>query len=153
VLLGFTYLKEIIMTLDDIKREFASQVKLRGFDDKYIDKAEEKEIIQMAIAKGISFESARASLQQVCEKEGYMLESGVMKEAKNLLEVQAGSGKIDLRDFTDAIEFVKRRINGVRSDKQIKRMLCEMIDEEALRTTCGWLTNWFKSIKRSVGIN
>jgi len=77
------------MTLDDIKREFASQVKLRGFDDKYIDKAEEKEIIQLAIAKGISFESARSSLQQVCEQQGYQLESGVMKEAKNLLEVHA----------------------------------------------------------------
>ncbi len=140
------------MTLDDIKREFASQVKMRGFDDKYIDKQEEKEILQMAISKGVSFESARASIQQVCEKEGYTLESGVMKEAKQLLEVQAGTGKIDYRDFTDAISFVTKRINGVRSVKQVKRMLCEMIEEEALRVTSGWITSWFKKVKREVGL-
>ena len=37
------------MTLDEVKRQFVEQVKLRAYDDKYIDKNEEREILQIAL--------------------------------------------------------------------------------------------------------
>ena len=36
------------MSLEDVKKRFVEEVKLRAFDDKYIDKTEEREILQIA---------------------------------------------------------------------------------------------------------
>src|SRR5215211_5511848 len=69
--------KERAMTLDEVKRQFVEQVKLRAYDDKYIDKAEEREILQMALQQGVTVDSARQALAQVCEANGYVLESRV----------------------------------------------------------------------------
>ena len=41
------------MTLDEVKKRFVEEVKLRAYDDKYIDKNEEREILQIAIQQGV----------------------------------------------------------------------------------------------------
>ena len=48
------------MSLDEVKRQFVEQVKLRAYDDKYIDKNEEREILQIALQQGVTVDSARA---------------------------------------------------------------------------------------------
>src|SRR5436305_5207154 len=55
------------MDLDTVKKRFVEEVKLRAFDDKYIDKNEEREILQIALQQGIGVDGARAALAQVCE--------------------------------------------------------------------------------------
>src|SRR5207253_159098 len=69
--------KEWLMTmsLDDVKKRFVEEVKLRAYDDKYIDKNEEREILQIAIQQGIGVDPARAALVQVCDSQGYVMES------------------------------------------------------------------------------
>ena len=42
------------MSIDDIKKRFVNEIKLRAYDDKYIDKNEEREILQIAIQLGVS---------------------------------------------------------------------------------------------------
>ena len=79
------------MTLDEIKKRFVEDVKLRAFDDKYIDKTEEREILQVAIQQGVTIESARASLAQVCDGNGYVLESAVLRTLKDNLDIFAGN--------------------------------------------------------------
>ena len=44
------------MSIDDIKKRFVNEIKLRAYDDKYIDKNEEREILQIAIQLGVSIE-------------------------------------------------------------------------------------------------
>ena len=63
------------MAMEEVKKRFAEEIKLRGYDDKYIDKNEEREILQFAIAQGISIDTARAALAQVCDHDDYILES------------------------------------------------------------------------------
>ena len=70
------------MTLDEVKPQFVEQVKLRAYDDKYIDKGEEREILQLALQQGVTVDSARAALAQVCESNGYVLESTALKAVK-----------------------------------------------------------------------
>ena len=70
------------MSLDDLKRRFVDEIKLRAYDDKYIDRNEEREILQIAIQQGISIDSARHALFQVCEHEGYVIESSLLKLIK-----------------------------------------------------------------------
>ena len=50
------------MSEDEIKKRFVSEIELRGYDDKYIDRNEEREILQIAIQLGVSIDSARLAL-------------------------------------------------------------------------------------------
>src|SRR5271167_131077 len=107
--------KESTMTLDEVKRQFVEEVKLRAFDDKYIDKNEEREILQIALQQGVGVDGARAALGQVCEMQGYVLESKVLSEIKDLLDTLNGNdGKIDEKEFNDAVAMCKKRTQGKR---------------------------------------
>ena len=49
------------MSPDDIKKRIVNEIKARGYDDSYIDKNEEREIVQIAIQLGVTVESALAA--------------------------------------------------------------------------------------------
>jgi hypothetical protein len=141
------------MTLDEIKKQFVEQVKLRAYDDKYIDKGEEREILQLALQHGITVDSARAALAQVCEANGYVLESRVLADIKQSLEVAAGNdGKIDEKEYKDAVALLKIKCNNKKNDIQCRRMVCELIDEIGFKTSTGWFSNWFTAEKKAVGL-
>jgi len=141
------------MTLDEVKRQFVEQVKLRAYDDKYIDKNEEREILQMALQHGVTVDSARAALAQVCEGNGYVLESTAIAAVKEMIAIQAANdGKIDEKEFNDAVALMKVRTQGKKTDVQCKRMVVEIIDEASYKTSTGFFSNWFTRVKREVGI-
>jgi len=141
------------MNLDDIKRQFVEQVKLRAYDDRYIDKNEEREILQIALQNGITVDSARAALAQVCDTNGYVLESIAVKAVKELIEIQAGNdGKIDEKEFNDAVSMMKTRTQGKKNDVQCKRMVIEIIDDNNYKVKTGLFSNWFNRVKREVGM-
>lgn len=141
------------MDLESLKKEFVEQVKLRAYDDKYIDKTEEREVLQGALQKGVSVDSARAALAQVCEAQGFVLESKVRDELKDFLDTMAGNdGKIDEKEFTDALTMARKRTNGKRNDVQLKRMLIEIVDDNSYKTSKGLFSNWYARIKKEVGM-
>src|SRR5690349_10524805 len=132
------------MNLDDVKRQFVEQVKLRAYDDKYIDKTEEREILQIALQQGVTVDSARAALATVCEQNDYVLESTAIKAVKEMIEIQAGNdGKIDEKEFGDAVALLKVRTKGKKNDVQCKRMVLEIIDENNYKVKTGMFTNWY----------
>jgi len=140
------------MTLDEVKRQFVEQVKLRAYDDKYVDKGEEREILQLALQQGVTVDSARAALAQVCETNGYVLESSALKAVKELIDIQAGNdGKIDEKEFNDAVALLKSRTQGKRNDVQAKRMVIELIEENSYKIKTGMFSNWFARVKKEVG--
>ncbi len=141
------------MDLDDVKKRFVEEVKLRAYDDKYVDTNEEREILQSALAGGVTVDSARAALRQVCESEGYVLESVVRTELKDLLDTLAGNdGKVDEKEYKDAVTMCKKRTQGKRSDVQCKRMVLEIIGDNAYKTSKGMFSNWFSREKKEVGM-
>jgi hypothetical protein len=141
------------MSLDDVKRQFVEEVKLRAYDDKYIDKNEEREILQIAIQKGISVESARSALSQVCEAQGYVLESRVLGEVKDLIETFASNdGKIDEKEFNDAVTTLKKRCQGKRNDIQCKKMVIEVIQDNSYQVKEGLFNHWYSKVKKEVGM-
>lgn len=141
------------MTLDEIKRQFIEQVKLRAYDDKYIDKGEEREILQLALQQGITVDSARAALAQVCEANGYVLETSALKAVKELIDIQAANdGKIDEKEFNDALALLRTRTQGKKNDVQCKRMLVELIEDNSFKVKTGMFSNWFTRVKREVGL-
>ncbi len=141
------------MNLDEVKRQFVEQVKLRAYDDKYIDKNEEREILQIALQQGVTVDSARASLAQVCENNGYVLESRVLAQLKDLIDTFAGNdGKIDEKEFTDAVTTCKKATQGKKNDIQCKRMVLEIIEENSFKVKTGMFSNWYARAKKEVGM-
>jgi hypothetical protein len=141
------------MTLDEVKKRFVEEVKLRAYDDKYIDKNEEREILQIALQAGITVDSARAALGQVCENNGYVLESRVLNEVKDLIDTFASNdGKIDEKEFNDAVAMCKKRTLGKKNDVQIKRMVIQVIDDNSYKVKTGLFSNWFARVKKEVGV-
>jgi hypothetical protein len=140
------------MSLDEVKRQFVEQVKLRAYDDKYIDKNEEREILQIAIQQGVTVDSARAALAQVCESNGYVLESKALAQVKNVVETFAGNdGKIDEKEFNDAVTICKKETQGKKNDLQCKKMVIEIIEDNSFKVKTGMFSNWYKKVKGEVG--
>ncbi len=141
------------MNLDEVKRQFVEQVKLRAYDDKYIDKNEEREILQIALQHGVTVDSARAALAQVCEANGYVLESSALTAVKEMIQIQASNdGKIDEKEFNDAVALLKVRTQGKKNDIQCKRMVIEVIDDNNYKIKTGFFSDWYKRVKREVGM-
>jgi hypothetical protein len=141
------------MSLDEIKRQFVEQVKLRAYDDKYIDKAEEREILQIALQQGITVDSARAALAQVCEANGYVLESKVLIDVRGMLEIfAANDGKIDEKEFNDAVARCRQLMMGRKNDQACKRFVLEIMEDNNYVAKLGWFSNWLARVKREVGL-
>lgn len=144
---------EDTVNMDELKKQFVEQVKLRAYDDKYVDRQEEKEILQLALSQGITIDSARQALAQVCEKEGYVLESVILNDVKGLLEVfNQGDGRIDEKEFGDCVAKLKLGANGKLLDAQCKRMVLELIEDNAYRVQTGIFSNWYKRYRKEVGM-
>ena len=141
------------MSLDDVKRQFVEQVKLRAYDDKYIDKNEEREILQIALQQGVTVDSARSALAQVCEMNGYVLESRALAQIKDLIETFASNdGKIDEKEFKDAVSICKKATQGKKTEVQCKRMVLEIMQDNSYQPRTGWLSNWHANAKKEVGM-
>src|SRR5947209_8613966 len=141
------------MSLDEVKRQFVEQVKLRAYDDKYIDKNEEREILQIALQQGVTVDSARAALAQVCESNGFVLESSALQAVKEMIAIQAANdGKIDEKEFNDAVSLMKVRTQGKKNEMQCKRMVIEIIDDNNYKIKTGLFSNWYSRVKREVGV-
>ncbi len=141
------------MDLDTVKKRFVEEVKLRAYDDKYIDRDEEREILQIAIQQGVGVDGARAALGQVCDANGYVLESKVRASLKDVLDTLAGNdGQIDQKEFNDAVSICKKQTQGKRSDVQCKRMVVEIIEDNAYKTSKGWFSNWYTNVKKDLGM-
>jgi len=141
------------MSLEDVKKRFVEEIKLRAYDDKYVDKNEEREILQIAIQQGISVDSGRAALAQVCEAQGYILESSVLKDIRDQCETASGNdGKIDQKEFELIVGNAKRKIQGKKNDTQIKRMVVEVMEDAGLnKVKTGWFSDWYTQVKKDVG--
>src|SRR5262245_27901191 len=88
------------MSSETIQARFVDEIKLRAYDDRYIDKNEEREILQIAIQQGIGIDTARADLARVCQDNGYVLESTLMTQIRAQAEAAvAAAGHLDREAF------------------------------------------------------
>jgi DNA-directed RNA polymerase beta subunit len=143
------------MSLDEVKKRFVEEIKLRAYDDKYIDKDEEREILQQAIQMGVSVDSARAALAQVCEANSYIQESKVLSQIKDLIDTFAGNdGHIDHKEFEDSVTTCKKACQGKRTDVQCKKMVIQVIEDNSYKVKSGgWFAaDWYQKEKKSVGL-
>ncbi len=136
----------------DVERQLAEQVMLRAYDDKYIDRNEEREILQIALQHGATTETARATLAQVCDSHDYVLESRVLGEIREMIARSVrNDGKLAEKDFNEAVAACRRKLQGKVDDARVKRTVVEMIEEGGYKVKTGLFSNWFARVKKEVG--
>jgi len=139
---------------DEVKKRFVEEVKLRGYDDRYIDRKEEKEILQMAIKDGVSVESARAALAQVCESSDYVLESRALSQVEDTLATFAeNDGKVDEKEFKDAVTICKKATKGKKTDTECRRFVLGIMEDRSYAAKTGFFSNWLKRERQAVGLS
>jgi len=142
------------MSIDDIKKRFTNEIKLRAYDDKYIDKGEEREILQIAIQLGVNIDSARGALGSVCEDCGYILESKILRNVMDQVETAAGNdGKVDQKEFDLIFQNTKRQMQGKKNDREIKKMIVNVMEETGNnKVKTGWFSDWYTAMKKDLGM-
>jgi hypothetical protein len=143
------------MSIDDIKKRFVNEIKLRAYDDKYIDKGEEREILQIAIQLGVSIESARSALVQVCDEHAYIMETTILKQIKDQVETAAGNdGMVDQKEFDLIFGNIRKAMNGKKNDREIKKMIVTVMEETGNnKIKKGWFSNWYATLKADLGMS
>ena len=142
------------MSADEIKARFVNEIKLRAYDDKYIDKNEEREILQIAIQLGVGIDSARLALVQVCEENGYVVESLVLRRIKEQVAAAAGrDGMVSRQEFETIFQAVRRPLEGKKNDREIKRMIVTVMEDTGYnKVRRGWFGNWYATLKQDLGV-
>lgn len=142
------------MSPDDIKKRIVNEIKARAYDDKYIDRNEEREIVRIAIELGVTVESALAALNQVCDEFSYVLESRVLKQiGDQIATAAANDGRIDRQEFDLIFGNVKRAVSGKKTDRELKKMMVQVMEatgNNKVRT--GWFSDWYAALKKDLGV-
>ena len=141
------------MSDDEIKKRFVSEIEQRGYDDKFIDKNEEREILQIAIQLGVRIDNAKLALVQVCEEKGFIIESAIARQIRKEVDSTAGTGgKVDRRGFDAILANARQAIQGKKNDRDLQAMIVDAIEDAgAARVKTGWFSNWYANLKRDLG--
>lgn len=134
------------MSLEEIKKHFIEQIKLRAFDDKFIDKKEEKEILSIAIDQGITVESARKALVQVAEHLEYIVESKLDEYAKERFEAAIQKNKgVTKEAYLKIAKELSSMSNGILTNAKIREKLRSIIKDNAFAIKEGMMQggNWY----------
>ena len=76
-----------------------------------------------------------------------------MTQVKDMIEQFASNdGKIDEKEFNDCVAIAKKASQGKRNDIQLKRMVIEVIQDNAFKTKSGWLSDWYARTKKELGM-
>jgi len=137
------------MDIEAVKKRFIEEVKLRAYEDRYIDREEEKEILKIAIQEGLGVDSARLALQQVCAQSEYVMETNLDQKAREILEQFAkNDGQVDKKEFDDAASIIHSAAQGRLSQPLCRRKAKQIMIANGWPAREGFLKGgrWFSEI-------
>ena len=139
---------------DEIKKRIVNEIQARAYDDKYIDRGEEREIIQIAIQLGVTVADALAALAQVCTEFNYVLESQIVQQIKDrIVEAVGRDGLVSQEEFDATFTDAKKAIQSRKNDREIKKMIVTVMEETGNnKIKRGWFSNWYASLKQELGM-
>ena len=64
------------------------------------------------------------------------------------------NGKINQKEFESIFGNAKRRIQGNKNDREIKKMIVQVMEDSGLnRVKTGWFSNWYATLKSDLGMS
>ena len=142
------------MSLDSIKQRLLEEIRARGRDDNYIDYNEEREILQIAIHRGIEIDRARAALAEVCASEGFTQENELRARTRELCRAAIEKdGFIERNVFDQMVQTIRTAAQGRVIERDVKKLIVTVMEDHALnKVKSGWFVNWYSAVKREVGL-
>ncbi len=133
---------------EEIKQQFIEFIKGQAFDDQYIDRQEEKRIVEVGIKNEISVEESLSLIQQVVTEKGWVLEREAEDHVKDTLETFASDGKVDKKEFEDALTIFKKLTKGKMPEPELKRRLKHIMETNGWQAKEGGLfgSKWYSAI-------
>lgn len=133
-------------------RRFADLVKLNGLGRRYIDREQERHLLEEGVTRfGLTLDEARGVLRSVAEDNSYVFESEAGRRIQQLMSRNAGKkGKISRAQFNRTVELLRdfsdNTINEAEARRQLKRI---MIDNGWRPRRAGLLRSrrWFKRVE------
>jgi len=134
---------------EEVKKQFIDYIMLQVFDDQYIDRQEEKKILEEGIKKGFGVEEGLAVIRQVASEKNLVLERDAEDRAKDVLEAFANNdGKVDKKEFENAVSVFKTNSKGKIPDHELKKRLKQMMETNGWKAKEGGLfgSKWYSAI-------
>jgi hypothetical protein len=134
---------------DEVRKAFVDFIMLQVFDDQYIDRQEEKKILEEGIKKGMGVDEGLGIMRQVALEKGIALERDAEERAKETLEAFAtNDGKVDKKEFEDAVAIFKKHSKGKIPEPDLKKRLKKMMVENDWKAKEGGFfgSKWFSAI-------
>lgn len=134
---------------EEVKNRFVEYIKLQGFDDQFIDRMEEKKILEAGVKNGLTVEEGLSLLREVAIQKGIVIERDAEERAKEMLERFANNdGKVDKKEFADAVAIFKSACKGKVTEPDIQKRLKKMMLDNGWKAKEGGLfgSKWFSAI-------
>jgi DNA primase catalytic subunit len=132
-----------------VRKKFVDYIMLQVFDDQYIDRKEEKKILEEGVKEGMGVEEGLAIMRQVALEKGLVLERDAEERVKEMLErFSANDGKVDKKEFEDALAIFKSSTKGKIPEPELKRRLKRMMEDHGWKAKEGGLfgSKWYSAI-------
>jgi len=136
--------------LEQIQKQFIEYIKSKAFDDQYIDRVEEKKILEVGIKNGISIDESLSLIRKVASQMGWVVERDAEDRAKEFLEnATMNDGKVDKKEFEGTIALFKSVSKGKVTEHDIKKRLKKMMQDNGWKAKEGGLfgTKWYSAIE------
>ncbi|CAK0762039.1 conserved hypothetical protein [Gammaproteobacteria bacterium] len=133
----------------DQKAVFVDYIKLQVYEDGYIDRAEERKLLERSIELGIGIDEGLSIMRNLSQQQGYVIEREVENQAKEVLgRFAVSGGVIDKKEFNDAVGIFMSACKGKVSESDSRRRLKKIILESGWKVKEGGLfgSNWFTEI-------
>jgi hypothetical protein len=144
------------MSPNELEKRIGHEIRSRGFDDdSYIDRNEQREIIQIVLELGGTLEGAMAALSNVCSERSYVLESRLLKQIEEeITNVVATSGMVDQKGFDLIFTNIQRTVGGKKTDRELKRLIVQVLEESSSnKIKTGWFRNWYANLKHELDMS
>lgn len=137
-------------TVDQRKSRFAEYVKVQAFGSRFIDRANEKRILEEGVTRfDLSLDESRQIMLGVGSNEGYSFESDADRRMADILQGYANNGKVDCRQFGDAVSIHRRFCGNELSEDEAKKRVKRIMESEGLRPRSKGLLSgkrWYNKI-------
>lgn len=143
------------MTIEKVRQDFQDRLDARPAGDRYLDRQWERNTLKEALAQGVTVDIARQALIELCQDQGFLLESTVLRDARHRLSLRAAANReIDEREFNDVTTFIREKLGDRLQEGEIHRMLCEIIEDNQYPINRGVFgrDNWFARVKEVAGV-
>ncbi|MSR32438.1 MAG: hypothetical protein EXR99_13140 [Gemmataceae bacterium] len=137
--------------LDGILKEIETAIQSRGRTDLYIDRDEEREILQIALQRGMTLDLARKMLSETCQKKSFVVESSVLQQFEDrVFQWQKEQGNISEKAFQALACELFEKTQGAKALGDCKQILVEVIETNDYSIRPGLFSDWFQRVKKEL---